>query len=140
MQGMESFGVEGEYKPIEFTYTGSDPIALGSLYKLFNTVGLVFIDDRIDPTTGCRETLEFRSGEAALMIYSCEDITLPKAAGVAIHVGDAVYWSGVNGTGVSSNWQTGWLRIGICKQGADAGDARVLCDLHGDHPIAEPAP
>ena len=140
MIGMESFGVEGEYKPIEFTYTGSDPIASRSLYKLFNTVCLIFVADRIHPTTGNRETLEVRSGEGAVGVYSCEDIQLPKVAGVAIHVGDAVYWSGVNGTGVSSNWQTGWLRIGICKQAADAGDEYVLCDLHGDHPIAEPAP
>ena len=88
MIGMESFGVEGEYKPIEFTYTGSDPIASGSLYKLFNTVCLIFVADRLDPTTGCRDTLEVRSGEAAVGIYSCEDISLPKVAGVAIHVGE----------------------------------------------------
>ena len=139
MQGMESFGVEGEYKPIEFTYPGSDPIASRSLYKIQNTVCLIFVADRLDPTTGCRDTLEVRSGEAALGIYSCEDIQLPALA-VAIAVGDAIYWSGVAGTGVSNVWQTGWLRIGICKQAADAADDFVLCDLHGDHPIAEEAP
>lgn len=137
---MESFGVEGEYKPIQFTYTDSDPIASASLYKIENTVVMIFVADRIHPTTGNRETLEVRSGEQAIGIYSCEDIQLPKVAGVAINPGDAVYWSGVAGTGVSRLWQTGWLRIGICKEAAVAGDARVLCDLHGDHAIAEAAP
>ena len=140
MQGMESFGVEGEYKPLQFTYSGSDPLAVRSLWKEQNTVGVIFVADRIHPTTGNRETLEVRAGEEAILIYSCEDIQLPKIDGVQIQPGDAVYWSGVNGTGVSRDWQTGWLRIGICKELADPGDDYVLCDLHGDHPIAEAAP
>ena len=140
MQGMESFGVESEYKPLQFTYTDSDPIAVGSLYKIANTVVMIFVADRINPITGNRETLEVRSGEEAIGIYSCEDIQLPKLAGVAIAPGEAVYWSGVAGTGVTNVWQSGWLQIGRCKEDAAAGDATVLCDLHGDHPFAEVAP
>lgn len=138
-QIIESFGVEGEYKPLHFTSTSSDPLAHGQLYKLQNTVGVIFVAERINTTTGCRETLEVRNGEIGVLVYSCEDIRVPKA-GVAILVGDAIYWDGVHGNPVTNVWASGLLRIGIAKEDRDAAHDDIAIDLHGDLVDDEIAP
>lgn len=143
MQGMESFPVEGTYKSLEFTHSESTVLNNGFLFHLNNTVGVIFVAEKIDPTTGCRDadglTLEF--GERGVLIYNCEKIRVPKQDGVAIIPGEAIYWDGVHANGVTNVWTSGLLWIGICvDENADADDDEVLIDLHGNHPLAEEAP
>ena len=139
MIGMESFGVEGEYKSLTFVYSDSPPLEAGDLYKLNNTAGLIFVAEKIDLDTGCRADLTVEPGETGVLIYSCEKIQLPKQA-VVILTGQALYWNGVTGTGVTNVWATGLFQIGIAVAGAALADANVLSDLSGDHCDDEVAP
>lgn len=139
-QFLETIAPEGDWRSIFTTYDLSTVLDHGELYKLNNTVGVVFVHDKINALTGCQEALTVEYGEDLVLIYQAEKMTLPKAAGVALNVGQAVYWDGVSGNGVTGTWQTGYLWIGIVTQDAAAGDARVQCDLHGNHPLAEEAP
>lgn len=142
MQGIESFAVEGTYKPLEFTYTGSDPLGNGHLWKEGNTCGVIFVADKIITTgvnAGCRDTLDVENGEIGVLVYNCEAINVP-VAGLVILPGEAIYWDGVHGNGVTNVFGSGVLWIGICKVACGATDTQVLIDLHGNHPLAEEAP
>ena len=136
---IESFGVEGEFKSVSFDYADSPCLAHGHLYKLGNTVGVIFVADKLDPVTGCRVPFTVCSGETGVLIYSCEKIRLQKAA-VAIAVGNAIYWDGVHGNPVTNVWASGLLEIAKCVEAAAAGDDDVLADLHGDMIEDEVAP
>jgi len=142
MQGIESFPVEGTYKSLEFTYDGSDPLNNGHLYKLNNTVGRILVADKIittGPNAGCRDTLDVENGEIGVLCYNCEKIRVP-TAGLVWLPGQAVYWDGVHGNGVTNVFGSGVLWIGICVEAAAVTDDNVLIDLHGNHPLAEEAP
>lgn len=138
-QIIETFSVEGDYRPLNFVSEVSTPLAHGQLYKLRNTCGVIFVAERINTVTGCRDTLEVRFGETGVLIYHCENIRVPKAA-VAINTGAAIYWDGVHGTGVTDTWASGLLWIGIAKENRVIGDADILIDLKGDKALAQLAP
>ena len=138
-QIIETFSVEGDYRPLHFTSEVSTALANGHLYKLRNTVGVIFVADKINTTTGCRATLEVLYGETGVLVYHCENIRVPKAA-VAIRTGAAIYWDGVHGTGVTDTYASGLLWIGIAKENRDADHDDILIDLKGDKALMEAAP
>ena len=138
-QIIETFSVEGDYRPLNFVSEVSTALAHGHLYKLRNTCGVIFVADKIDPLTGCRDTLEVVFGETGVLVYHCENIRVPKAA-VAIMTGAAIYWDGVHGTGVTDTYASGLLWIGIAKENRDADDDDILIDLKGDKALMQAAP
>ena len=73
-------------------------------------------------------------GDTFYPIYHCEKIMLTKLTGTgeAIVAGDKLYWSGVNGAGVSANYTSGWYWIAIATEDAAADDETVEADLKGD--------
>ena len=139
-QFLETIAPEGDWRSMVFTYNLSAPLDHGELYLLEDTVGVIFVHDKLDPATGCQVALTVEFEEDGVLIYQAEKITVPKAAGVALNVGQAVYWDGVSGNGVTGTWASGLLWIGVVTQVAVAGDARVQIDLHGNHALAESAP
>lgn len=138
-QIIETFSVEGDYRPLNFVSEVSAALAHGHLYKLRNTVGVIFVADKINMTTGCRADLEVLYDETGVLVYHCENIRVPKAA-VAIRTGAAIYWDGVHGTGVTDTYASGLLWIGIAKENRDADDDDILIDLKGDKALMEAAP
>jgi predicted RecA/RadA family phage recombinase len=74
-----------------------------------------------------------------VLIYQAEKIRVPKAA-VAINPGQAVYWSGTYGDGVTNVWASGLYWIGNCVKVAAAGDDDVLIHLEGHKAAQESAP
>lgn len=97
----------------------------GQIYMIQNTVGVVFQDAAF--------------GAAYSLNYHVEKIMVDKAA-VAIFVGDAIYWSGVDGDPVTNVWTSGLLWIGICVEDAAAGADQVKIDLKGDKATVGAAP
>lgn len=133
---------EMDYRSVGFTYAGSDPLWNGWLFHLDDLVGVIFVAQKRNPNTGCREPLTVEGNEDGVLVYSCEKIRVLKAegSGTAWTVGQAVYWDGIAGNPVTQAWQTGFLWIGMCVKDAADDDETVLIDLHGNHPLAEQAP
>lgn len=67
-------------------------------------------------------------------IYHCEKIIVDKWAGTqyAFTAGQKVYWSGVDGDGVTPVYRSTYLWIGIAVEPAGAFDTTVEIDLKGD--------
>ena len=67
-------------------------------------------------------------------IYHCEKIIVDKWAGTAyaFTAGDKVYWSGVDGDGVTPVYRSTYYWIGIATEAAGALDTTVEIDLKGD--------
>lgn len=67
-------------------------------------------------------------GAEAVLIYACQKIVLPKAAG-AVAVGDRLYYDPDNECLTTTFTSPGYCAI--CTQAAGAADATVECDLTG---------
>lgn len=67
-------------------------------------------------------------------IYHCEKIVVNKWAGTqyAFAAGDKVYWSGVDGDGVTPVYRSTYYWIGIATEPATAFATTVEIDLKGD--------
>lgn len=140
---MESFAVEGTYKSLEFTSSTSGQLWNGYLHRENETIGVIFVAEKLYTTgrlAGARDQLTVDNGEIGVIIYNCEKIQVPKAAGVAFNPGDAVYWDGIHLNGVTPVFASGLYWIGICAQAAVAADEQVLIDIHGNHAMIEAAP
>lgn len=128
------------YRSFRFTHDSSIPLNHGELYLLNDTVGMIFVANKLDPTTGCQVTLDVEEGEVGVLIYQAEKIRVPKAAGLIINEGQAIYWDGIPANGVTNVWATGLYWIGICIEPSPAAHTRVLIDLLGNKATAEEAP
>jgi hypothetical protein len=125
---------EGDWRSYFFVSERSEPYVDGNLILDNDTVGMIFVSDDLDPTTGVNANTppQREIGEDVVIIYEAEKIRLPKVAGVTIRHGDNLYFSGVEGAGVSNVYQSGWWKIGICVEDeAAANDGYVLADLEG---------
>lgn len=91
------------------------------LVKIEDTVGMIYFANVV-------------LGDEFVLIYHAEKVIVDKlhGSGEAINKGDAIYWSGVDGTGVSAVFTSGWLWIGIATEDAAADDETVEIDLKGD--------
>ncbi len=67
-------------------------------------------------------------------IYHCEKIVVDKWTGTAyaFTAGQKVYWSGVDGDGVTPVYRSTYYWIGIATEAAGAFDETVEIDLKGD--------
>lgn len=67
-------------------------------------------------------------------IYHCDKIVVTKWAGTAyaFTAGQKVYWSGVDGDGVTPVYRSTYYWIGIATEPAGAFDETVEIDLKGD--------
>jgi len=136
---MSQFLETTEWASLGFTNTyTSTPIADGFLYLLEDTVGVCMVADKFTQQ-GVMDTLDVEWNEDGVLIYQADKIRVAKAA-VAMAPGQAVYWSGVYGAGVTNVWASGLYRIGICVKEAAAADADVLIHLEGHMVTQEAAP
>jgi len=141
-QVLETGAPEGKWASLEFTNPLSTDLANGQLYLCRETVGIIFVADRISPTTGCRLPLVIPAGESGVLIYNAEKARVPKetGSGNVFSPGDSVYWDGVHGNGVVPTWQSGYLHIGKALEAAAADDDDLQIDLKGDSAIARVMP
>jgi len=67
-------------------------------------------------------------------IYHCEKIVVNKWAGTqyAFTAGQKVYWSGIDGDGVTPVYRSTYYWIGVATEDAGAFDTTVEIDLKGD--------
>ena len=112
----------GDWRTLRGICDASDGYSQYDLILLHETVGMVYVED-VD-----------NIGDEFVLFYHAEKIIVDKlvGSGEIFRAGDAVYWSGINGTGVSPNWQSGWYWIGIATEPADVNDTIVEIDLKGD--------
>lgn len=127
-----------DWRSFRFICTDSAGLENGTLALIQETVGVIFVGAPVLDDQGCRvyaigeDLVEF--GEEGVLIYHAEKIIVPKidGSGEAALPGDKAYWSGVNGTGVSPNYTSGWYWIGIFTEPADADDTEAEIDLLGN--------
>lgn len=127
----------GDWRSFKFTMAVSESWENGKLYMVNETVGLLFIGDPIyDANTGCYAASQVKEyGDEAVLVYHIEKVMVNKENGSGLSSftpGDAVYWNGVNGGPVYSDWVSGYYWIGICTMAATALDEQVEIDLKGD--------
>ena len=141
-QFLETMTPEADWRSFTFTNPLTTPLTHGQLYRVHDTVGMIFVADAIDPLTGCRATLEVEADGEGVLFYHAEKIRVPKVveSGNDFFPGDSVYWDQVHGNGVSVVWQSGYLHIGKCVEAAHDMEDNVLIDLKGDSAIAQVMP
>ncbi len=135
-QFLRTIAPEGDWRSFFFTSVRSDPYVNGNLILVNDTVGVIFVDSDLDATTGvnANDPPQREIDEDVVIIYAAEKIRLPKA-GVEIAEGDNLYFSGTEGDTVTNVYQSGYWKIGIAIEAAEAGDDYVIADLHGQHAV-----
>lgn len=124
----------GDWRSLKFTHDESGvTYEEGKLYKIGDTVGVLFLDIRYD-SKGCKKDPEIEKGDEGVLVYHIEKVMLNKAAetGEIFSVGDKVYWSGNQGDPVTPNYQSGYYWIGIATEPAAWNATQVEADLKGD--------
>jgi len=125
---------EGDWRSLKFTNLDSINWLDGKLYMVNDTVGVVIVAAAYNDQ-GCAVDLVVEPGHEGVLIYHAEKIMLEKlcgSGGSTFQVGQKVYWSGVNGSVVTPNHQSGYYWIGICVAPAGIDDCTVKVDLKGD--------
>lgn len=92
------------------------------LVLVHDTVGMVYFETAVV------------LGGTFYPIYHCEKIVVDKWAGTAyaFAAGDKVYWSGVDGDGVTPVYRSTYYWIGVATEPAAALATTVEIDLKGD--------
>jgi len=92
------------------------------IVKVQDTVGVVYFETSV------------ALGDTFYPIYHCEKIVVDKWTGTGLNfvAGDKVYWSGVDGDGVTPVYRSTYYWIGIATELAGALDDTVEIDLKGD--------
>jgi len=125
---------EGDWRSFKFTNPDSINWLDGKLYMVEDTVGVVIVGSAYD-AQGCAVDLVVEPGHEGVLIYHAEKIMLEKlcgSGGSVFTVGQKVYWSGVGGSAVTPNYQSGYYWIATCVAPAGIDDCRVKCDLLGN--------
>jgi len=128
-----------DWRSIRITHVESqvDPYEEGKLYKIGDTIGVLFLDVIYDDD-GCKKDAEIKydadTPEKGVLVYHIEKVMLYKdhETGDDFGVGDKVYWSGTQGDPVTPNWTSGYYWIGIATEPAAFGALMVEVDLKGD--------
>jgi len=126
----------GDWRSFKFTHAEQAVIWYeGKLYKINDTVGMLFLDVQYD-ADGCKKEAKLEYGEEGVLVYHIEKVIVDKVhtTGDAFQVGDKVFWSGVSGDPVTPHFNSSdppmW--IGICTEPAGQLDTTVEIDLKGD--------
>ena len=92
------------------------------LVWIHNTVGMVYFETGVV------------LGGTFYPIYHCDKIVVNKWAGTnyAFAAGDKVYWSGIDGDGVTPVYRSTYWWIGVATEPASALATTVEIDLKGD--------
>lgn len=92
------------------------------LVMVQDTVGMVYFETAVV------------FGATFYPIYHCEKIIVDKWTGTAyaFTAGQKVYWSGIDGDGVTPVYRSTYYWIGIATEAAGAFDETVEIDLKGD--------
>lgn len=132
----------GDWRSFKFTHDESGvTYEEGKLYKIGDTIGVLFLDVRYDPETGAKLDAEIEKGDEGVLVYHIEKVMLKKtaASGEAFLPGDKIWWSGTQGDPVTPNHTTGYYWIGIATEPATWNATEVEADLKGDKvSITEP--
>jgi len=133
----------GDWRTFKFINITEETLTEGNLCYIQETSGILYLDIQYT-SAGCKKAKTIVTYDAdidadlytGVLIYHCEKIIVDKitGSGLAFLPGDNVYWSGVNGSGVTPTYdaQTYKYWIGICVVAAGANDDEVMIDLKGD--------
>jgi len=124
----------GDWRSFKFTHAETGvTYEEGKLYMIQESVGLLFTDITYD-SKGCKEDAERALGDECVLVYHIEKVIVYKIAkaGGSFLPGDKVYWSGIQGSAVRPNYQSGDYWIGIATEPATALATTVEIDLKGD--------
>jgi len=123
---------DGDWRSFKFTNALVPALTLteGSIYQIQDTVGVLLLDIQYT-AAGCKKAKTIGSGEEGVLIYHAEKIRVDKIA-CAFLPGDAIYWTGVQGSAVTNVYSSGCIWIGICVWAAGASDSTVIIDMKGE--------
>jgi len=124
----------GDWRSFKFTHAEAGvTYEEGKLYMIQEAVGVLFTDITYD-SSGCKEAATRALGDECVLYYHAEKIIVEKfaRAGAIFLPGDKVYWSGIQGSAVRPNYQSGDYWIGIATEPAAALATTVEIDLKGD--------
>lgn len=126
----------GDWRSFKFTHAEQGvEYEEGKLYKIGDTIGVLFLGDPIYDDGVKRDPPVLKEGEKfGVLVYHIEKVMLYKdhETGDDFGVGDKIYWSGVQGDPVTPNYTTGYYWIGICSEACAFGALMVEADLKGD--------
>lgn len=134
MQRFRTSTPMGDWRSFKFTHDESGvTYSEGELYKIQDTIGVLFLDIQYD-SEGNKKDKTIGIGDEGVLVYHIEKVIVDKEAGsgLAFSPGDKVYWSGVQGAGVTPVYQSGYYWIGIAVEAATAEATEVKIDLKGD--------
>jgi len=122
----------GDWRSFKFTHIETGvTYTEGKLYKIEDTVGVLLLDIQYT-AAGCKKAKTIVKGDEGVLVYHIEKVIVDKKVGAVFLPGDKVYWSGTQGAGVESHYQSGEYWIGIATEPAGASDTEVEIDLKGD--------
>lgn len=132
----------GDWRSFKFTHAESGvTYEEGKLYQIGDTIGILLLDIQYN-ADGSKKDAEITVGDEGVLVYHIEKVMAYKETGTGedFGAGDNVYWSGVQGDPVTSNYTSGYYEIGKCVADAGENDERVEIDLKGDkasttHPL-----
>ena len=134
MQRFRTATPMGDWRSFKFTHAEEGvTYTEGQLYRINETVGMLFLDIQRNATTGAKEAKTIVEDDEGVLVYGCEKIMVDKVTGTgsAFVPGDGVYWADVQGGSVKNAWAATNYKIGICVKAADDDATEVMIDLEG---------
>lgn len=122
----------GDWRSLRATCADSGGHHEGDLVLLNDTVGLVFLSVPPLDANGAVKDPPVQYDDEYVLVYHIEKVIVEKTTAAAAHKGDKVYWSGVNGAGVTCLHASGLYWIGIVTEDAAQLATEVEIDLKGD--------